>query len=83
MSIKTEFREPPKEAQERLKKLEPTHRGWVAAIELDTSEIFLGKTWLEALKKARKKYPKSLFFFVRIGYPAMDWHRGGLRKVQP
>ncbi len=76
-----EIKRPSGEVLEKLKQLEPTHKGMIAAIEPDTGVYFLGKTVLEAFKKARQHCPKSLFYFVRIGYPAVDWHHGGFRKV--
>ena len=78
----SKIKRPAREVLEKLKQLEPTHKGMVAAIESDTGKYFLGKTVLEAYEKAHRRYPKSLFYFVRIGYPAVDWHRGGLRMAE-
>ncbi|MGH7960982.1 MAG: hypothetical protein ACRERD_04020 [Candidatus Binatia bacterium] len=64
----------------RLKTWDPQHRGEVAAIEMESEEIFLGKDVVEATLKGWEKYPDRVFYFVRIGYPAVHSHRGGLRK---
>ncbi|MGH8009496.1 MAG: hypothetical protein ACREQ3_21095 [Candidatus Binatia bacterium] len=52
----------------------------MAAIEMESEEIFLGKDVVEATLKGWEKYPDRVFYFVRIGYPAVHSHRGGLRK---
>jgi len=51
-------------------KLEKEHLGEAVAIEVDTGDYFLGKTGLEAVRKAREKYPGKLFFVGRVGQPA-------------
>lgn len=55
-------------------------KGMIVAIEPETGNWFLGKTVLEALKKGRKKYPKGIFYFVRVGYPSAHWHKGGIKR---
>jgi hypothetical protein len=52
----------------------------VAAIEMESEEIFLGKDVVEATLKGWEKYPARTFYFVRIGYPAVHSRHGGLRK---
>ena len=64
----------------RLKKLARTQKGRIAAIEMGSQEIFVGKDIVEATLKGWKKYPNQSFYFVRIGYPAVHRHRGELRK---
>jgi len=75
------LRRPSKEAFESLKKFGRDFKGKIAAIEPESGEYFLGKTALEAFHKARKKYPKAMFYFIRIGYPAVDFHKGGFKKL--
>jgi len=53
----------------------------IAVIEPDSGEYFLGKTLLEALKKAQKQYPDKLFYSIRIGYPFAHAQKGGIGKV--
>ena len=50
------------------KDLEKEHFGKVVAIDAETGDYFLADTGIEATKKARKKYPSSIFFLARIGY---------------
>jgi len=36
---------------------------------------------IEAANKARERYPSSVFFLVRIGYPAAFRTKGGIRVL--
>ncbi|MBI2361455.1 MAG: hypothetical protein HYV04_21525 [Deltaproteobacteria bacterium] len=74
------YRRPSQAVLARLSELERTQRGRIAAIEMGSQEIFLGKDVVEATLKGWKKYPGQSFYFVRIGYSAVHRHRGGLRK---
>jgi len=55
---------------ELKEKLEPTLNNKFVAIEVDSGDYFIGNDAIEATEKAKKKYPDSTFFLVRIGYPA-------------
>ncbi|MFQ6043497.1 MAG: hypothetical protein ACE5PV_21795 [Candidatus Poribacteria bacterium] len=57
------------------KKLEPEHKGEVVAIEVESCDYFLGKSLVEAAKKARLKHPDKLFYFAKVGYRAMHIRR--------
>ena len=59
-----------KPSKELLKKIHSlkSKKGKMVAIEPDSSEWFLGDTTLEAITKAEKKFPKSIFFIERVGY---------------
>ena len=59
-------------------KLEPDHKGEIAAINTETGDYFLGKTLLEAVRRGREKFPNTVFYSVRIGYPALVKFRGRL-----
>ena|SRR5215813_14953222 len=74
------IRRPSSRVLAQLKKLESKQRGQVAAIEMESEEVFIGKDVVEATLKGWKKYPGQPFYFIRIGYPAVHSHRGGLRK---
>jgi hypothetical protein len=78
--MKRSIRRPSPRVLARLRKLESKQRGQVAAIEMESEEVFIGKDVVEATLKGWKKYPGQPFYFVRIGYPAVHSHRGGLRK---
>jgi len=56
-------------------------KGMLAMIEPETGEWFLGKTTLEALKKAKEKFPDKIFYCIRIGFPFAHEHKGGIRKI--
>ena len=64
----------------RLSKLARTQKGQIAAIDMGSQEIFVGKDVVAATLKGWKRYPGRSFYFVRIGYPAVHRQRGGLRK---
>ncbi len=49
---------------------ESKYHGKIVAIEVQSGDAFVGKTELDAIDKARKKYPDRLFFFLRVGYKA-------------
>jgi len=79
-SMEGSIRRPSRRTLVRLKEWDPRYKGQVAAIEMESEEIFLGKDVVEATLKGWKKYPGRAFYFVRIGYPAVHSRRGGLRK---
>lgn len=54
--------------------LETQHRGEFIAIEPESGEYFLGKRAVEALNKARQKYPHRVFYLARIGFPSAAIH---------
>jgi hypothetical protein len=57
---------------ERLrKKLERRYKGKIVAIEVESGDYFVGDTIHEATEKGRQKYPDSVFYSVRVGYPAV------------
>ena len=56
-------------------KLEPEYKGKVVAIEVESSDYFLGESVVEAAKKAREKYPEKMFYFAKVGYRAMHIRR--------
>ena len=75
-----EVKRPSKEVLAKVQSLKGK-KGTIAVIEPDSGEYFLGKDLLETLKKARKKYPSSIFYTIRIGYPSAHWHKGGIRQI--
>jgi hypothetical protein len=57
---------------DRIKgKLEPSFKGRILAIEVESGEHFIGETVLEAARKARAKHPDKAFHFFRIGFPTV------------
>jgi hypothetical protein len=62
--------------QQRLQsELEPAHQGDIVAIEVESGEYFLGKSVVEAIKKARTRHPDKLFYLVRVGFPTVHVRR--------
>lgn len=51
-------------------KLEAKYMGEVVAIEVESGDYFIGKTGVEAVRKAKDKYPNKIFRILRIGSPA-------------
>ncbi len=51
-------------------------------IEPETGEWFLGNTTLEALKKAKEKYPDKISYCIRVGFPAVHEQRGASGKYE-
>lgn len=62
-------------------KLEPKMNNKFVAIEVDSGDYFIGKDAIEANTKARKKYPESVFFLVRIGKKAAFKTKRGIRVI--
>lgn len=60
----------------RYKNLEKSKKGKIIAIEIETGEGFIGNSTIEAGLRAKKKFPHKLFFFKRIGYPAVHSLKG-------
>ncbi|UCE05645.1 MAG: hypothetical protein JSW07_18925 [bacterium] len=46
------------------------------AIDVESEDIFIGDSILEAGSNARQKYPDKIFHFIRVGYPAVYSHKG-------
>ena len=51
--------------------MDPSLKGKVIAIEVDSGEYFTGETILDAASKARAKHPGKGFHFFRVGFPYM------------
>jgi hypothetical protein len=55
--------------KETLKEqLEKDNIGKFLAIEVETGDYFIDDSLEEALKKAKEKYSKKLFYLMRIGF---------------
>ncbi len=49
-----------------LNNLGEQYHNWLVAIEPESEEYFLGQDDYEVLSRARKKYPKAVFFMYRL-----------------
>lgn len=47
--------------------LENTNKGDYVVIDVDSKEYFVDNDLIQALDKAKQKYPDKLFFIVQIG----------------
>jgi hypothetical protein len=55
----------------RLRKdLEPTHIDQFVAIEPESGEYFIGRTYSESVSAARNAYPDRISFVIRVGHEA-------------
>jgi len=63
------------------RELEATEKGKVVAIAVESGEIFIGHTALEAGMKARQRFPEKIFYFIRVGYPAVHSQKGVGKRV--
>ena len=61
-------------------KLKPQHTGEFLAIDIESSDYFLGRTGSEAVQKAKKKYPDKIFYLARIGSRAAVSFRSRLAR---
>lgn len=64
----------------RVRVLAKKHEGRIAAIEPTSREIFIGDSVLDAARAGRRRFPGGTFYFVRIGYEAVDFQSGGIQK---
>ena len=61
---------------EKLKPLlEPQYKGKIIAIEVDSGDYFIGDTVMEALQKAKARYPEKIFHVIRVGFRAVHKRR--------
>ena len=56
--------------------LEKEHFGKAIVIDVETGDYFIGKTGIEATKKAKEKYPGKVFFLGKIGYRTYTSFKG-------
>lgn len=51
--------------------LERKCKGQVVAVEVDSGAYVVGDDELEAARKARTRFPGKIFYFFRVGEPAL------------
>ncbi len=58
-----------KKIYEKIKsKYQPKNNGKFLAIEVDSKDVFLADSTVEAVETAKKKYPHKVFYVVKIGF---------------
>ncbi len=50
-------------------------KGKIVAIDIETQHAFIGRSMREAGEQARRAAPDSLFFFLKVGAPAVYTRR--------
>lgn len=67
-----DFAKKGKEIYQKISKdAEKKHYGKFLAIEVESGKYFLGETQEEAVKKAKKRFPTKIFYFIKIGFPGV------------
>jgi hypothetical protein len=57
-----------------MQELGERYSNWLVVIEPETEEYFLGQDDYDVLSRARKKYPKAVFFTYRLSAdPTVDY----------
>lgn len=57
--------------QSLLPDLEKSHKGHYIIIDVDSGDYLIDKISARARVRMQKKYPDTIFFAAKIGYPAM------------
>lgn len=58
--------------REKLKHLlEPRYNGKFIAIEVNSGEFFMADSVVQAWQKAKNKHPDKIFYFIKVGFPAV------------
>lgn len=52
-------------------RLLPKCRGQVVAIEIESGAYLVGEDELEVARRARAEFPGKIFYFFRVGEPAL------------
>lgn len=63
------------------KQVEKKHLGDFMAIEVESGTYFLGETQIEALEKAKRRFPTKVFYLTKVGFPAAITFSGYQRPV--
>lgn len=63
------------------KQIEKKYLGDFMAIEVDSGKYFLGQTQMEAIEKAKKRFPAKVFYLMKIGFPAVVTFSGYQRPL--
>jgi len=66
-----EFTEKGRSIYKKLQNKIKENKGKIVAIEIDSGDHFIGEDELEAVQKARGKFPDKIFVFFRIGHPTV------------
>ncbi len=62
-------------------KMSESDAGKYIVVEPENKAYFIGKTSIEAVEEAEKKYPNKYFYLVRVGFKT-PFSLGGFRNVK-
>lgn len=58
--------------EEIKSKYEPAQNGKYLAIDVDSKDVFLADSTVEAVELAKKTHPNKVFYIVRIGFDSVQ-----------
>ena len=58
--------------EEIKSKYEPAQNGKYLAIEVDSKDVYLANSTVEAVELAKKEHPNKVFYIVRIGFDYVE-----------
>ncbi|MGH7451755.1 MAG: hypothetical protein ACRENG_10445 [bacterium] len=70
-----------KRYKEIKEQVEAKHKHKFVVIEVDSGDYFIDKDSVKATLKAEKKYPNTVFYLARIGYPAAFSMKGNIQLL--
>ena len=60
--------------------LEPQHNGKYLVLDVETGEYEMDADQVVAMQRARARHPTTVFYIVRVGYPAVGRIGARLRR---
>lgn len=70
-----------KRYEELKDRLEPRHKRKFIVIEVESGDFFIDKDSVKATLKAQEKYPDTVFYMAKIGYPAAFSMKGNVQLL--
>ncbi len=67
-------------AQHLRETLEPQHNGKYLVLDVETGEYEMDADQVVAMQRARARHPTTVFYIVRVGYPAVGRIGARLRR---
>lgn len=67
--------------QKISQQIEKKYLGNFMAIEVESGKYFLGETQIEAIERAKKRFPTKIFYLMKVGFPATVTFSGYQRPL--
>ena len=67
--------------QKISKHIEKKRSGDFVAIEVESRKYFFGQTQMEAIEKAKARFPAKVFYLMKIGFPSVVTFSGYQRPL--